>query len=53
MTDFFEYQKSAFIRVYSSGRFPGRALGVKVDLTTKYAIKPNRWKYIKVDLIYV
>ncbi|KCZ70973.1 putative nucleotidyltransferase [Candidatus Methanoperedens nitroreducens] len=28
-------------------------LGVKVDLTTRDAIKPNRWKYIKDDLIYV
>lgn len=28
-------------------------LGIKVDLTTKDAIKPNRWKYIKDDLIYV
>jgi predicted nucleotidyltransferase len=28
-------------------------LGVEVDLTTKDAIKPNRWKYIKDDLIYV
>lgn len=28
-------------------------LGVKVDLTTKDAIKPNRWKYIKDDLVYV
>ncbi len=28
-------------------------LGMKVDLTTKDAIKPNRWKYIKDDLIYV
>jgi predicted nucleotidyltransferase len=27
-------------------------LGVKVDLTTKDAIKPNRWKYIKDDLVY-
>ena len=28
-------------------------LGVKVDLTTRDAIKPNRWKYIKDDLVYV
>ncbi len=28
-------------------------LGTKVDLTTKDAIKPGRWKYIKDDLIYV
>ncbi len=28
-------------------------LGIKVDLTTKDAIKPNRWKYIKDDLVYV
>lgn len=28
-------------------------LGIKVDLTTKDAIKPNRWKYIKDDLTYV
>ncbi|MGB8217484.1 MAG: nucleotidyltransferase family protein [Candidatus Methanoperedens sp.] len=28
-------------------------LGLKVDLTTKDAIKPNRWKYIKDDLVYV
>lgn len=28
-------------------------LGAKVDLTTKDSIKPNRWKYIQQDLIYV
>ncbi len=28
-------------------------LGIKVDLTTKDAIKPNRWKFVKDDLIYV
>lgn len=33
--------------------FLEKLIGVKVDLTTKDAIKPNRWKYIKDDLIYV
>ena len=28
-------------------------LGAKVDLVSKGAVKPNRWKYIKEDLIYV
>jgi len=28
-------------------------LGIKVDLTTEDAIKPNRLHYIKEDLIYV
>ena len=28
-------------------------LNVKVDLVTRDAIKPNRWKYIKEDLTYV
>lgn len=28
-------------------------LGVKVDLVSKGAIKPNRWRYIKEDLVYV
>jgi predicted nucleotidyltransferase len=28
-------------------------LGIKVDLTTKDAIKPNRWKYIKDDLVCI
>jgi predicted nucleotidyltransferase len=28
-------------------------LGTEVDLTTKDSIKPNRWHYIKEDLIYV
>ncbi len=28
-------------------------LEVKVDLVSKGAVKPNRWKYIKEDLIYV
>ncbi len=28
-------------------------LGMKVDLVSKGAIKPNRWKYIEKDLIYV
>ena len=28
-------------------------LKVKVDLVTRDAIKPNRWKYIKEDLTYV
>ena len=27
--------------------------GIKVDLTTPDGIKPNRWKYIKEDLVYV
>ena len=26
-------------------------LGMKVDLVSKGAIKPNRWKYIEKDLI--
>lgn len=33
--------------------FLEKILGIKVDLTTQDAIKPNRWKYIKEDLIYV
>lgn len=28
-------------------------LGEKIDLVSKGAIKPNRWKYIEEDLIYV
>jgi len=28
-------------------------LEVKVDLVSKGAIKPNRWRYIKEDLVYV
>ncbi|MBI4548366.1 MAG: nucleotidyltransferase family protein [Ignavibacteriae bacterium] len=28
-------------------------LGIKVDLLTEDSIKPNRWKYIKEDLMYV
>ena len=28
-------------------------LEVKVDLVSKGAVKPNRWRYIKEDLIYV
>lgn len=28
-------------------------LGVQVDLTTEDAIKPNRWQYIKENLIHV
>ena len=28
-------------------------LNVKVDLVTRDAIKPNRWRYIKEDLTYV
>jgi predicted nucleotidyltransferase len=30
-----------------------KILGIKVDLTTQDAIKINRWRYIKEDLIYV
>ncbi len=33
--------------------FLENVLGIKVDLTTRDAIKPNRWNYIKDDLIYV
>lgn len=28
-------------------------LGVKIDLVTKAALKPNRWKYISKELRYV
>ena len=28
-------------------------LGMRVDLVSKGAIKPNRWRYIEEDLIYV
>ncbi len=28
-------------------------LEVKVDLVSKGAVKPNRWRYIEEDLIYV
>ena len=28
-------------------------LGFKVDLVSRGAIKPNRWKYVAEDLLYV
>lgn len=28
-------------------------LGEKIDLVSKGAVRPNRWKYIEEDLIYV
>ena len=28
-------------------------LGMRVDLVSRGAIKPNRWKYVEQDLIYV
>ncbi|MDI6760515.1 MAG: nucleotidyltransferase family protein [Candidatus Brocadiaceae bacterium] len=28
-------------------------LGMKIDLVSKGAIKPNRWRYVEKDLVYV
>jgi len=48
-----EFEEPVGFEFIHLGDFLEELLGVKVDLMTLDAIKPNRWKYIKEDLVYV
>lgn len=47
------FQRPVGFEFFHLAEFLEEILGVKVDLVTRDGIKPNRWKYIKQDLMYV
>ena len=48
-----EFEEPVGLAFIHLADFLEELLGIKVDLTTRDAIKPNRWKFVKDDLIYV
>ena len=48
-----EFEQPIGLEFVELAEFLEHTLGVKIDLVSKGAIKPNRWKYIEEDLIYV
>ena len=48
-----EFEQPIGLEFVELAEFLEHILGVKIDLVSKGAIKPNRWKYIEEDLIYV
>lgn len=48
-----EFKEPIGLEFTELAEFLESILEVKVDLVSKGAVKPNRWKYIKEDLIYV
>ena len=48
-----EFKEPVGLDFVELAEFLESILEVKVDLVSKGAIKPNRWSYIKEDLIYV
>jgi len=48
-----EFKEPIGLKFTELAEFLESILGVKVDLVSKGAVKPNRWRYIKEDLIYV
>ena len=48
-----EFKEPIGLKFTELAEFLESILGVKVDLVSKGAVKPNRWKYIEEDLIYV
>lgn len=48
-----EFEKPVGLKFVELAEFLESILGVKVDLVSRGAIKPNRWKYIEEDLIHV
>ena len=48
-----EFREPIGLEFIELAEFLENILGVKVDLVSKGAVKPNRWRYIEKDLIYV
>ena len=48
-----EFEKPIGLEFIELAEFLESLLEVKVDLVSKGAVKPNRWRYIEKDLIYV
>ena len=48
-----EFEKPIGLEFIELAEFLESILEVKVDLVSKGAVKPNRWRYIEKDLIYV
>ena len=48
-----DFKESIGLEFIELAEFLETILGMKVDLVSKGAIKPERWKYIENDLIYV
>ena len=48
-----EFNEPIGLKFIELAEFLENILGVKIDLVSKGAIKPNRWKYIEEDLVYV
>ena len=48
-----EFKEPIGLEFIELAEFLESILEVKVDLVSKGAIKPNRWRYIEEDLIYV
>jgi len=48
-----EFEEPIGLEFIELAEFLESILEVKVDLVSKGAVKPNRWRYIEEDLIYV
>lgn len=48
-----EFEEPIGLKFIELAEFLESILEIKVDLVSKGAVKPNRWRYIKEDLIYV
>ena len=48
-----EFKEPIGLEFVDLAEFLETILGMKVDLVSRGGIKPNRWKYIEEDLIYV
>ena len=48
-----EFEKPIGLEFIELAEFLESILELKVDLVSKGAVKPNRWRYIEKDLIYV
>lgn len=48
-----EFNGPIGLKFIELAEFLENILGVKIDLVSKGAIKPNRWKYIEEELVYV
>jgi len=48
-----DFKEPIGLRFIELAEFLESILEIRVDLVSKGAVKPNRWRYIKEDLIYV
>jgi len=48
-----EFKEPIGLEFVELAEFLESILEIKVDLVSKGAVKPNRWRYIEEDLIYV